>query len=270
MELSISNLTWEVNEDEAVKDILISLNVNNIEIALTKIWSNPLDAKEAEIKKYREYWDANGINIVALQSLLFGRPDLEMFSDTTKRQEMLEYLSKIIELGAGLGAKAFVFGSPKNRLVGELNYSKAMEIAIEFFYKLGEKAHMHNTVFCIEPNPKVYNCDFITTTEEGINLVKEVNHPGFGLHLDAAGMTLSNENIEESIERSASYLTHFHISEPQLNMVQNGQVDHKTFSRLLKEINYANYISIEMKPGLINSNTETVKKSLEFVLREYF
>lgn len=269
MKLSISNLAWEYEEDYEVKEILKAMSVKGIEIAPTKIWSNPVEVNDKDSAKYRDSWKGQGIEIVALQSLLFGRTDLTIFSDAIKRQETLEYLSSIIEIGASLGAKALVFGSPNNRLIGELKYTKAMDIAIEFFYKLGEKASQCSTVFCIEPNPKDYGCDFINTTEEGIELVKEVGHPGFSLHLDAGGMTLSNERISESIEKAAPYLIHFHISEPNLNILQNGFVDHKLFAESLKSINYEKYISIEMKPGLEKSNIETVRKSLEFAKEIY-
>ncbi|WML41236.1 sugar phosphate isomerase/epimerase family protein [Neobacillus sp. OS1-2] len=265
MNLSISNLAWKYKEDEAVKDILHELSVRAIEVAPTKIWENPFQATEKAVNQYREYWNSNGVRIAALQSLLFGRPDLVIFSDKQKRMETIEYLGKIIEIGFELGAKAFVFGSPKNRLVGGMNRTQAMDIAIDFFHHLGEKANQFNTVFCIEPNPKDYGCDFITNTEEGIELVKEVNHAGFGLHLDAGGMTLGKENIEASVEKAAQYLTHFHISEPHLNMIQQGQVNHKLFAKVLKEIHYEGYISIEMKPGLNDSDLITVRKSLEIV-----
>jgi D-psicose/D-tagatose/L-ribulose 3-epimerase len=269
MKLAISNLTWEYNEDDDVKDILLELSISGVEMALTKVWDNPLVAKDNDVYSYREYWESCGIDVVSIQSLLYGRPDLVIFQDKTKRQESLEYLSKVIEIGAKLGAKVFVFGSPKNRLVGNMNYTKSMDIAIEFFNKVGEIAANYSTTFCIEPNPKVYGCDFITTTEEGIKLIREVDHSGFQLHLDAAGMTLSEEDIEVSVEAAAPYLKHFHISEPHLNMVQNGIVNHRKIARALNNINYSNYVSIEMKPGLNDSNIETVRSSLDFVQRIY-
>jgi D-psicose/D-tagatose/L-ribulose 3-epimerase len=269
MKLAISNLTWEYQEDEKVKDILLDMSVNAIEVAPTKIWNNPLDANDNDVEQYRKYWNSNGVSIIALQSLLFGRMDLEIFSNKQKRKETISYLSRIIEIGAGIGAKAFVFGSPKNRLIGDMTYTEAMSIAIDFFHQLGEKAHQYSTQFCIEPNPKDYGCDFITNTDEGIAIVKEVGHPGFGLHLDAGGMTLNNENIEASIDKAAPYIAHFHISEPQLNMVKSGKVNHEGLAKALKGINYQNYVSIEMKPGLNESNLVTVRKSLEFVREIY-
>jgi sugar phosphate isomerase/epimerase len=269
MKIAISNIAWEFNEDVEVKSLLKEYSVPGVEIAPTKIWSNPLNANNSEISNYRAFWNGDDIDIVSLQALLFGRPDLVIFQNEKKRQETLEYLARIIELGAGLGAKVFVFGSPKNRLIGDMKYSNAMDVAIEFFNSVGEVANKFGTTFCIEPNPSRYGCDFITNTQEGLELVEEVGHPGFKLHLDAAGMTLSNENIENSLINAKPYLKHFHISEPDLNLITNGQVDHKRFSDILKDINYENYISIEMKTIENKSNIESVRESLEFALDVY-
>lgn len=270
MKLSISNLTWELQEDPSVLQILKERNVNAIEVAPTKIWDNPTEATDEQILDYRSFWNKNDIEIVAYQSLLFGRSDLDIFSSEAKRLETLDYLKKIIVLGSKLGGKAFVFGSPKNRLVGETNPTKAIGIATEFFYQLGETANEHSVVFCVEPNPKEYGCDFITNTTEAIQLVKEVNHPGFGLHLDAGGMVINNEPIEEVVEKAAPFIQHFHISEPNLNMVKGNEVVHKQFARALHSIGYDKYVSIEMKPGLNDSNLISVKDSLEFVQDVYF
>ncbi|PLR90770.1 sugar phosphate isomerase/epimerase family protein [Bacillus sp. T33-2] len=269
MKLAISNLAWDLKEDDEVKDLLVKLLITGVEIAPTKVWTNPLIVKNDDVSEYKNYWNSDGINVVALQSLLFGRPDLKIFQAQSNRQETLEYLTKIIEVGAKLGAKVFVFGSPKNRLIGNVTSTKAMDIAIDFFRKAGELAFKHSTTLCIEPNPEIYGCNFITNTEEGIKLVEEVSHPGFQLHLDAAGMTLSEEDVEKSLQKAFPYLKHFHISEPQLNMVQNGKVNHKQIARVLHDINYTNYVSIEMKSGINHSNIETVRSCLSFVQSVY-
>lgn len=97
-----------------------------------------------------------------MQALLFGRPDLTIFAKAEKRQETFTYLVETIELGSKLGAKVLVFGAPKNRKIGGLNYEQTQEIAVEFFHKIGELAANLGINFCIEPNPQVYDCDFIT------------------------------------------------------------------------------------------------------------
>lgn len=137
MNLSISNIAWNVEEDNEIKTLLKRLGINGIEIAPTKIWENPLACTSIEIEKYKTYWQSNGIELVAMQSLLFGQNHLKLFSNSESRLEMIEYLTGIISLAGQLGIRSLVFGSPKNRLVGSLTKKEQFEIAIPFFMSWG-------------------------------------------------------------------------------------------------------------------------------------
>lgn len=117
-----------------------------------------------------------------------------------------------------------VFGSPKNRQRGEMSYAEAFDIAKEFFGEIAKVAHENGVVFCIEPNAPQYACDFVTTAREGADLVRAVNHPGLGLHLDTACMTLAGDDIAISIRENADILSHFHVSSPMLGLVESGSL----------------------------------------------
>jgi sugar phosphate isomerase/epimerase len=123
--------------------------------------------------------------------------------------------------------------------------------------------------FCIEPNPSIYNCDFITDSQQGIEFVTKTNSEGFGLHLDSAGMTLSNEDIKPALEKSIQRLCHFHISEPYLGPVGDGTVDHQTFADTLTNLNYQGWTSIEMKTQSPDSNSLPVTKALKTAIQYY-
>lgn len=270
MNLSISNIAWNAEEDNNVLGVLRGYNITALEVAPTKIWNDPVNCSIEEIEKYRLKWEDCGIKIVAMQSLLFGQPNLVLFEDENTRTQMKNYLKKIIEIAGVLGIKALVFGSPKNRLSGHLNKLEQISIASSFFNEVGQYAVDNNLIFCIEPNPHQYGCDFVTNTQQGIDLVKEVNHPGFQLHLDTGALILNEENFAESIENSLPYLAHFHISEPYLNLVGSGTHNHHhEISKILKELNYENHISIEMKNALLPSNVESVRRVLDFVSEIY-
>ncbi|MNP23771.1 Xylose isomerase-like TIM barrel [compost metagenome] len=204
-----------------------------------------------------------------MQSLLFGQSHLNLFSTVESRNQMLDYLSGIISLAGNLGVKTLVFGSPKNRLVGKLSYKERMEIAAPFFYQLGSFAVKNNVTLCIEPNPIHYGCDFITNTEEALGLIREVNHPGFQLHLDSGALELNDENIYTVIEHSMPYLKHFHISEPYLNLIGSGQTKHREIAIALRSLGYENWISIEMKNSVSPSNIESVERALDYTLETY-
>ena len=99
--------------------------------------------------------------------------------------------------------------------------------------------------------------------------MRSVNHPGFGLHLDAAAMTMSGENIAEQLPISISGLSHFHISEPNLAPVGTGAVDHALISALLHDSEYKNWFSIEMRPPDENNNLAGIAATLAFVNDTY-
>ena len=269
MKISISNIAWDLPEEEAVAQLMKEKGIPGIEIAPTKIWPAPLEANQQSLLTYRRGWEDRGMEIVALQALLFGRPDLTIFENAEKREQTFEYLSAIIRQASILGAKVLVFGSPKNRLVGNRDPHQVMDEAIDFFSRLGEAASALQTKFCIEPNAAEYGCDFIRTADEGLELVKRVGHPGFGLHLDAGIMTMNGEEVEGVLERCLDSLAHFHISEPRLALIGEGGTDHFRMAGQLRNIGYPGWVSIEMRNGWGPSNLDSVKKALELAQRYY-
>ncbi len=113
MKLSISNIAWDLSEENKVMDIMRSYNLNGIEIAPTKLWEIPIDLSDQTITDYLKKTESFGLRIVAMQSLLFNRNDLCIFADQDSREKTYEYLCGMIQLAARIGAKNLVFGSPK-------------------------------------------------------------------------------------------------------------------------------------------------------------
>ncbi|MHB1422408.1 MAG: sugar phosphate isomerase/epimerase family protein [Gemmataceae bacterium] len=271
MRLAISNIAWPAGADSEAATLLHKHGVEGVELALTKIWPQPLDATAAEVRAYREHWEKQGIRIAALQALLFGKPHLTLFGADSLRQQTLEYLSAIIERAAWLGAKALVFGSPKNRQRGERSVPEAWTIAVPFFRALGRIAGKHGVCLCIEPNPRDYGCDFVTTVAEGIELVDAVAEEGFGLHLDTGGMTLAGDPPAASITAAAERCRHFHISEPFLAEVGGAsQARHHECAEALTARDYRGWVSIEMgEPKEEGSWRAAMERALPFARKTY-
>lgn len=269
MKIAISNIAWEPAENEAVAQIMQEFSVSSLEVAPTKLWEKPQDATFQQIQGAKDWWLKRNIHIVSAQSLLYGHPELELFASKENRNQTFEYLSKIVRALGELGARRLVFGSPKNRLLRTLSVKEAMDVATDFFHRLGQVAEEAGTCVVLEPNPAQYGCDFIRTTKEGIELVKQVNHPGFMLHLDAAAMTLNQEPYAETIEMSFPWLKHFHASEPNLELVGAGTTDHPHIAQILKSLGYAGVVSIEMRGGLLSPNTKAVEIALHVITSIY-
>lgn len=262
MKLAVSSIAWSSAEDSAVADLLRREGVRGVELAPTAWRERPLDAPEADVLGLRRWWEEHGIIIVALQSLLFGRPDLQLFGGRTARAAMLDHLRRTVDFAAAVGARALVFGSPKNRRRETLPVREANAVAADFFRELGEYAHNHGASLCIEANPPEYGCDFVTTTAEAVELCRSIGHPGVRVNGDLGGMTLAHEDLSRTIAESASWLGHFHASEPHLAET-GANADHATAARALRVAGYDGWVSIEMRAAGGSGSVAAIARAVQ-------
>lgn len=270
MELAVSNIAWSNEEEPAMAEKLRELGVRHIEIAPTKKWQDPTNITPEQAREYVNWWAGYNIEVSAFQSMLFARPDLKIFESDENRQDTIEYMTKFIELAGIMGANKMVFGSPKNRQRGEMSIEAADKIAVGFFTELGSVALKNNVTLCLEPNAPQYNCDYITNAADGGSIVRKINNPGFGLHLDTACMDLAGDDLSKSITDFRDILEHFHISSPMLGKVDSeSEIDHVMAAKALRSINYDKLISIEMRPYDDGKNIERVENAVKFVQKIY-
>ncbi len=246
MKLAMSSIEWPPEQNDAIETALGDLGVNAIEVTPGSLSALPLDQIDDDaVMAFGKRWESQGIDIVAMQALLYHKPELRIFETADIRVETLKYLCRTIDVAALLGAHILVFGSPKNRRRGDLSLAEAHAIAVPFFREVGRYAECRGVVFCIEPNPTEYACDFICTLKEADAFVQEVGHAGFGLHVDAGALMITGESLAIP---PISPIRHFHISQPFLTPV--GAADahmHEPIAAALRVMQYSNWLSIEMK-----------------------
>ena len=266
MELAVSCIAWEPSEDEAIADLLRSLEVRAVEAVPPRINLAP-GVLSSSASAYRALWESRGIVIPAMQALLFGHPELHLFGEESSRAAMAELLTTVFEAGSKLGTRRYVFGSPKNRLRGELPMADAISRAAAFFRSVAVEAERRGGILCIEANPASYGCDFVMTSAEAQELVSAVGHPGFGLHLDTGGIALVKDDPVSVVRAAGTAIRHFHISAPNLEPIY----DHRATLRLsdtlkaLRDTGYSGVVSIEMRKGSGISAQEHVERAVSFV-----
>ena len=265
--LAASNIAWNPGDDDAVAAMLRERGFTGVEIAPSKRWGSPIDATKKEIAAYRAAWEQRGLRIVAMQALLYGRPDLQLFGSITVRRALREYLTALIEMAHGLGARSLVFGSPKNRKRGKTPMEQATEIAVEFFREIGAMAASRGCVVCIEPNPPAYDCDFITTTAEAIELCQHIGSRGVKVNGDAGAMATNGEDPEATVQRSVAWLGHFHASEPSLAEVSDSAT-HAAAASALRAAGWSGWVSIEMR-AVEQGRVEALTRAADRVRRLY-
>lgn len=268
MRLAFSNLAWPAELDGVVLPRLPFHGFSSLEVAPTRLWPDPLAQDADEVAAARATIEGAGLRIVALQSLLFGRPDLQLFTDEVARRGLYEHLLGMGRLAAGLGATRLVFGSPGNRRRDDVPVEEADGIAVELFARLGAEAADLGVCFCIEANPVDYRCDWLTDAVASTAFVRAVGSPGVRLHLDTACMALAGDDAATRVREGADVLAHVHASAPQLGAVgPDGPVDHETVAAALRATEYEGHVSVEMLAQ--DDPAAAVWRTADFVRKTY-
>ncbi|KAL9650898.1 hypothetical protein ABK040_016835 [Willaertia magna] len=261
--LAVSNIAWELNQDDEALDFIQKKGISLLEVAPTKVISEWQDftpeawgafkkkLKQKRIKKSRKAYIDHTKFVIDLAYELVKEP---------------ESVAESVRL---------VFGSPKTRDPRGKEYEECLEIATVFFRELGDYClQKHKELglqetsdgvpavcVCLEPNPKQYNCFFGYNGEQASEIVRKTNSLGFRLHLDTACLTMAGNDLYSMIKENADIIQHFHVSEPFLEKFRQPQCEHAKAAQALKEIGYNKVVSIEMK-----SNGEDSLKELDVAI----
>ena len=270
MRIAISNIAWDVSEDEQVASLLHKYGIDAIDIAPGKYFAKPTLASSSEITQVREWWASRGIAITGMQALLFGTSGLNLFASKETQAAMLDHLDAVCRIGSGLGATKLVFGSPKNRDRSALSDEEVLSVAITFFRSLGNIASHYGVEVCLEPNPPCYGANFMINGVETANIVIGVSHPSIRLQLDTGALTINNEDLRQVIKEYATIIGHVHASEPNLVPLGSGGTDHASVASGLREYLLEKVVvSIEMLPAKSEYNLNAIERALRVAIRHY-
>jgi len=269
MRMSISNIAWETTHDEEVCGILQRHGVDAIDIAPGKYFCDFAEASVEHITRVRSWWSERGIEIIGMQSLLYGTQGLNLFSEPDVQQRMLDHLQQVCRIGNGLNARRLVFGSPRNRDRSGLSDEQAFEKAISFFRRLAEVAKRHGVTICLEPNPECYGSNFMTSSTETAAVVEAVAHPAIKMQFDTGALSINGESPSTICSEFRSLIGHVHASEPQLVPVGTGATDHPASAAALQEFFPDAPVTIEMLTNSTDDPMAAVEASVKYVVACY-
>lgn len=241
MNLSISNIAWELSDDRSMYEIMKKYKYAGLEIAPTRVLGEkPYDNLTNAQTWQKELMVSYGFVVASMQSIWYGRQE-KLFGSEEERRILVDYTKKAIDFASAIGCKNLVFGCPRNR---NNPNGENREAAVSFFRELGDYAMEKGTVVGMEANPPIYNTNFINDTVSAFELIDEVGSEGFRLNLDVGTMIQNEENVDELCGR-VKWINHVHISEPGLKMIENRAL-HKELAQLLNAEDYQGFVSIEM------------------------
>ena len=263
--LGVSNLSWPPEATDEALALLTRLGCGAVEIAPWAVFGR-WDGIHEEARRLRDRIEAHGLVCSALQGIVFGAGDVSLFGAPDARDRLERHLADVAMLAGILGARACVFGAPKQRDPGVFDADTAWEIALRALRRIGPAFDAAGSVLAFEANARRYGCRFVTTTAEAIRLVEAAATPGVGLQIDTGTVFLEEESPDVLL-RAAPMAVHAHVSEPDLQPVGGGAVDHAPLAVALKASGYAGSLSVEMRQA--EDWVAAVTHAVTFVKTEY-
>lgn len=262
MKLAISNIAWDVEASQVAYMRMKQYGFTGLEIAPTKFFS-PDPYSEDHVMGVRALKEvlakAFGLSIVSMQSIWYGRSESIWGSDA-ERQALLDYTEAAAVFAEAAGCPNLVFGCPRNRNKPEGADNAAAE---EFFRAAADACARHGAVLALEPNPPIYNTNFLNTTAECAAFLRKMDHPALRMNLDMGTMIENKEDVE-LVRENIDLINHIHVSRPGLAPVQPLAL-HRRLARMLHDTRYEGWVSIEMK----ETSLKDVCAAMETVVRSF-
>ena len=213
-----TNLAWSSEEEELALEQLKLWGVTGIEIAPLRIWPDWGSVTVHAARDLAVRYQDQGFRIPAVQGILYGRPDAQLFGDDDG-VSFESHLCQVAEIAAALNAKVCVLGAPRNRKKAEVDIKHAIDRAYRVMRRVATVFNNNGITLAIEAVRPDYGGDFLTTHSEVFDFVKLVDHPSIAGNVDAAAMHLAGESIENvwTLSDAGKKIAHYHASEPGLS-----------------------------------------------------
>jgi len=234
-----------------------------IEVAPFMLAGHPQDVSAERRRELKQVADDHGLSIIGLHWLLAKTEGLHLTSaDSAVREKTADYLKHLADLCGDLGGHVMVHGSPPQRnLQPGVSRKEADKYAADTFSRITDKLAERDIFLCMEPLT-TKETDFCNSCEEGVDLIKLVDHPQFVLHQDVKAMLGEGNPLPELIEKYAPYTRHFHVNDSNLLGPGMGETDyHPIFASLLKT-GYNGWVSVEVfdySPGAEHIAQESLR-----------
>lgn len=271
MKFAICNETFQENGRQWEMDRIIpycaETGYDGIEIAPFTLARSAYEISKKQRAELRAAAEKAGLQIIGLHWLLASPPDLYVnHPDAKIREETEAYLKELVGMCAELGGEVLVFGSPKQRsILDGWSSRKSWKWAIEVFRRVADAAAKQGVYFLIEPLP-AKETNFIMSLDDGLDVIREVNHEHFRLHLDVKAMAADPvRSVADTLRaEGGKYLYHLHANDPNLRGPGFGEQEYVSVFQALNEIRYDRWFSVEVFDYSPDPKT-IAEKSLEYL-----
>jgi sugar phosphate isomerase/epimerase len=284
MKFALCNEMFEGRPVAEVCSTAKRLGYHGIEIAPFTLAPSAEDITYEQRLEVRKVITDSGLETVGLHWLFAGPDNLHITTPDNKiRERTTDYLLILLDLCSDLGVKVLILGSPKQRSISPgQSKQDAWKRAADLLSNVLDKARELGLTICLEPLSPV-ETDFINTVEEGMRMVRQIDHPSLKIHLDVKAMCSERVAATEQSEVDgnqghavakiihsvrAEDIGHFHVNDPNLYGPGMGDVDYGPIAQAINDVGWDKWLSVEVFK--YDPDPETIaRKSIEY-LHLYF
>ncbi|MDO5103494.1 MAG: sugar phosphate isomerase/epimerase family protein [Lautropia sp.] len=270
MRLALTNIGWAPADDAAVAALMQQQGIDAVDVAPSKYFEEPLQVSDQQVAAVRRWWAERGIEITGMQSLLFNaEPALNLFGPPAVRARMLERLTAVCRIAAGLRAPRLVFGSFRNRDRTGLSDAEAHAMALDFLGTWADRAAAEGVWICLEGVAPHYGANYLTDTISTVALAKQLNHPALRVQLDTVTVQEAGEDIERLLLQHAALIGHVHACERDLLPIGDGDIPHERMGAAIRRHLPAQIVCLEMLTPAGERPTAALGRAIEVARRYY-
>jgi D-psicose/D-tagatose/L-ribulose 3-epimerase len=234
----------------------------------TMVWTTQLGEKQAPLLARIKEWGFDGVepflspdepaNIPALKAEL-DRLQLERTTcvvlpreanlvspDAATRAQGVAFLKKCVDRTADLGAHLMCgpLYAGLGVMTGSRRTDKEWNWAVKGLRAAAIRAEKRGVCLCLEPLNR-FETYFLNTLQDAARLVHDIGAPNVKIHFDTFHSNIEEQHPAEALRAVAKDLGHVHISENDRGTPGTGHVDWKGILKVLKEIRYDGWLTIE-------------------------
>ena len=241
MKIGIGTDIWQYPFSSENVDILKKIKDIGFDVVELSIQ----DTSKSNLEIIKEHLEKNSLECCICSSFVDGNL-ISADADTVSKG--IKYVKGQIDLCAYMGAN--ILAGPTYGSLIDHDFlepplkEKARKQAVGLLKDIGGYALQKKIKLAVEPLNR-NESNFLNTTQEGIDMIKEINLPNVGLNLDTYHMNIEEKNIEKAILDAGEHLFHMHAPENDRGTPGTGHINWKGIAESLKKIQFSGCVSME-------------------------
>ena len=244
MRFSLNTVIFRDRDIEEVLGMIKRYGYDGVEIAWIPREHPFYMGKDLNITKIKSSCETLGLPVAAVCPFYPAEYNLAHTS-ASKRKNAIDYVRRIIEATAELGAKIVVVVPSAVFVKPTGEFKEEWKSSVSSLAELGYYAQDHGVTLAIEPITR-FLTHFVTRIEQALKLVKDAEAPGLGVLADVFHMNIEEKTIGAALRQAKNLLVHVHVSDSNNCAPGSGHLDFGNIYDVLNDIQYNGFISAEL------------------------